>query len=215
MENESDGTWDDEVDPTMTGRPRRPPPSRIPADPYDAECLAAEWMHWAGYHTVGLTGRGSDGGVDVVSREAVAQVKYTNSAVSRPNIQQLHGVASQQEKQSLFFARSGYSRAATEWARQVGMALFVIEAGDISPVNHLAREILDEAIGRAPLHIQRSSRRQITTLALGAAAPGLLFGFVASGNQAFSVTSFAGGAATGALALLMVMAARTLAQRVP
>ncbi len=80
----------------------------------DAEALAEEYMRALGFTDAQRTGSGSDGGVDVESRRAVAQVKDQSSGVGRGVLQQLFGVAQAEGKLPYFFARH-YSTQAVEW----------------------------------------------------------------------------------------------------
>jgi hypothetical protein len=81
-------------------------------------------MKWLGWPDARVTPPGSDGGVDVLGRRVVAQVKARVGLVGRPDIQQLYGVAVHKRCVPLFFALAGYTREATMWADQAGVALF-------------------------------------------------------------------------------------------
>lgn len=171
MENEPDDTWDDENDLDSWDeigfeQPSQvPPPSRLIADPVDAERLAAEWMHWAGFPNVRMTAAGADQGVDVRSDNAVAQVKFQRQPVGRPALQMLTGVAKHERKQALFFSRSGYSRTAHEWARATDIALFeFIGDATVRPVNKASTDIERQALGKLPLPAWRDSAEDVGTL---------------------------------------------------
>lgn len=82
----------------------------------DAELVAAEWMKYWGYTNVAATAVGTDAGIDVVSKEAVAQVKAETSATGRPKVQQHHGVAVSEGKTAIFFALGGFTPAARTYA---------------------------------------------------------------------------------------------------
>ncbi len=101
----------------------------------DYEHAAARFMQRIGFPDAEVTRRGADGGIDIYSLDAVAQVKARNTATSRPEIQQLHGAALAVNKRSLFFSLSGYTAGAIEWAESAGVALFVLEStGNARPV---------------------------------------------------------------------------------
>ncbi|OZE78244.1 hypothetical protein CH305_17040 [Rhodococcus sp. 15-649-2-2] len=75
-----------------------------------------------------LTGRkndgpGADGGIDVDSSTAVAQVKQTRAQVGRPDVQRLYGVACSLNNVALFFSANGYSLDARAWADRYGVEL--------------------------------------------------------------------------------------------
>lgn len=100
------------------------PPPRLIRDARDAEEAARDWMrHW-GFRDAELTGRGSDGGIDVDSGAAVAQVKAEMKPIGRPTVQQLNGIAAAEKKQPIFFSLSRFTPDAEEWANKVGVAWF-------------------------------------------------------------------------------------------
>lgn len=116
--------------------------------PRDAEALARDWMRASGFRDARLTGGGADAGIDVVSRGAVAQVKAHQRPVGRPEIQQLHGVASIENKEGIFFSLSGYTDQAMRWANSAGIALVTFDAaGRITPRNRKASELRRRAEG--------------------------------------------------------------------
>ncbi len=127
--------------------PRTPAPAarqeqRCVKNPRDAERIAAEWVRHFGFTDAKVTPTGPDGGVDVVSRDTVSQVKYWERPVGRPCLQQLHGVASHAQKQALFFSRNGYTDPARRFANQVDMALFILDSrGEVRPFNPAAKDI--------------------------------------------------------------------------
>jgi len=86
--------------------------------------VCCEWMSGNGYRDARLTGPGADGGVDITSRKAIAQVKHHTSAVGLAEIQRLYGIATASGKNALFFSRSGYTKSATAWARTHGIKCF-------------------------------------------------------------------------------------------
>lgn len=89
---------------------------------------------WRGLeHTVakimgGTVRSGShDGGIDVESGRAVAQVKRQRRSVGAPVVQQLHGAAQGEGKDGEFYTTSSYSRDAIAFARRAGVKLFVVD----------------------------------------------------------------------------------------
>jgi hypothetical protein len=121
--------------------------ARTIRSPDDAEQVAAEWMRHFGFDDARCTPAGTDGGVDVRSREAVAQVKAQLTPVGRPELQALYGVARSEGRRPLFFSLMSYTAAALTWADEVGMALFRFDhAGMVEAVN-LAAEGLRAACG--------------------------------------------------------------------
>lgn len=115
-----------------------------PITPRDAEYVAASIMRdHLGFKDARVTTASSDGGVDVRSREAIAQVKHWGSTVGRPAVQQLYGArGADHSKKMIFFCSGGYSRQAIQYADEVGMALFVFDAvGRFRAVNRCARQL--------------------------------------------------------------------------
>lgn len=107
----------------------------------DAEHLCGGIMRDAlGYTDAAVTMRSGDGGLDVVSKGAVAQVKYQSAPVGRPAIQNLAGAAmTSPGKERLFFSFSRYTQGAIAYANQVGIALFVYDTqGGFVGVNGIA-----------------------------------------------------------------------------
>jgi hypothetical protein len=109
--------------------------------PGDAEEAAALFMVSLGYSDARRTQASRDGGIDVESSVAVAQVKTHMIPIGRPALQQLHGVAVAAGKKALFFSLMSYTKDAIRWADGVGMALFRFDfAGVPEPINSYARQ---------------------------------------------------------------------------
>lgn len=90
----------------------------------DAEALAAWHMRALGFDDAAVTGGGADGGLDVVAEDAAAQVKhYSDTNIGSPAVQQARGAAHGRQW-TLFYALSGYTKAALEYADQAKVALF-------------------------------------------------------------------------------------------
>ena len=122
--------------------------ARTIRSPDDAEQVAAEWMRHLGFEDARCTAAGTDGGVDVRSREAVAQVKAQLTPVGRPELQALYGVARSEGRRPLFFSLMSYTAAAMAWADEVQMALFRFDhAGAVEAVNLAAERLLVAAGG--------------------------------------------------------------------
>lgn len=118
-----------------------------------AEELAAEHMRQLGFTDARRTPPGIDGGIDVASTAAVAQVKHQASPVGGPVVQQLRGAAHGVEH-ALFYASGGFTSAAVGIADSTVVALFEFTAtNEVWAVNEAATRLL-------PMHegIERSSR---------------------------------------------------------
>jgi hypothetical protein len=120
------------------------PSPRFIKTPQDAEGLAADWMRYFGFVDARAnTTHSADGGIDVRSSEAVAQVKMHGRKASRPDLQRLTAAASAEQRRPLFFSQAGFARPAADWAAEQGVALFEFDyAGGIEPINDLARGIM-------------------------------------------------------------------------
>jgi hypothetical protein len=118
------------------------PSARLIRNAFEAEQVAAEWMTFFGFGRARVTGSGTDGGLDVIADTGVAQVKMEALPAGRPAVQQLHGAAVVETKQSVFFAAAGFTDAAVDWADRAGVALFSFDLqGEPRPVNHAARRL--------------------------------------------------------------------------
>jgi hypothetical protein len=105
--------------------------------------------HQLGFEDARLTTSGTDGGIDVASEGAAAQVKHYMQPVGAPEVQQLRGAAHGSEN-SLFYALSGYTPAAEEYANLAGVALFVYDVyGEVRAENGSARDLLESAPQRS------------------------------------------------------------------
>ena len=118
-----------------------------------AEFLARNWMRHLGASEAVVTPERRDGGVDVVSREFVAQVKHLRAEqVGVAVVRQLHGVATADGRRALFFSSSGYTRDTLAFARENDIALFVVryQEGRLVPHGALAQQYL--TTGLRPVH---------------------------------------------------------------
>jgi len=121
--------------PVSLPQPERPA-ARLIRTPQDAEQAACLWMQWFGFKDAKVTPAGADGGIDVESEGAVAQVKLEGVPTGRPKIQALFGIASQKGVLGMFFSLSGYSQHALDFASEVEMPLFTFNLqGEPEPAN--------------------------------------------------------------------------------
>lgn len=120
----------------------RPEPIQI-SDWEIAEGNAARWMRFWGYADAHVTGGGADGGLDVTSSAAIAQVKFKASMTGGPDLQRLAGAGySHRGKTLIFFTGSGYTPQAIEFADVAKIALFTYRLdGAVSAVNRSATQI--------------------------------------------------------------------------
>ena len=109
--------------PPLGERPR----PRASCTDREAEFLARDWMLYLGAGGSKVSSATRDGGMDVISKHFVAEVKHHASPVPPAMVRQIFGAAVAEQKQALFFALSGYSTAAIEFAERTGVALFVYD----------------------------------------------------------------------------------------
>ena len=105
----------------------------------DAEREARNWMAANGFRDATVTRAGADGGVDIRSRKAVAQVKYWSKPCGIRDVQRIAGVAAAEGKRALVFSRRGFTKAASEWGEEAGVALFRVDP--VTELNRHAKQI--------------------------------------------------------------------------
>lgn len=133
-----------------------------PITPREAEYVAAGIMRdHLGFKDAAVTTASGDGGVDVVAKQAVAQVKHWGSQVGRPAIQQLYGArGADHSKKMVFFCSGGYSRQAIAYANEVGVALFTFDAaGSYGVINELA-EVLVAEVRKQDKAVRKQAKRE-------------------------------------------------------
>jgi hypothetical protein len=129
------------------------------ADWRDAEELAAwfmrETLSMDGART---TGSGNDEGIDVVSEMGVAQVKHLAEPIGGPVVQSALG-AGHGSPVVLFFALSGFTRQALDFAHRTGVALFTYDIyGSVSAINAPARTLISVANQPAGNHVSQMTK---------------------------------------------------------
>ena len=131
----------------MTRPPGAPRPREV-GTWQAAETNAVDWLRWLGHPDASLTGPGSDGGVDVVASDALAQVKWIGRAVGSGPLRELFGARANGRQSLYFFANAGYSAPAHRYSDEVDIATFTYSTttGAIAPTNGLARLIYGRAV---------------------------------------------------------------------
>lgn len=109
----------------------------------DAEVLAAEHMRKRlGFRDAHVSVSGADGGIDVVSKKAIAQVKFHAGKTGAPDIQRLAGVAAGRRVKRLFFSSAGYTPRAVEAANASKVAIFLYDVtGKVTALNKVATKM--------------------------------------------------------------------------
>ncbi|MGG7570901.1 restriction endonuclease [Streptomyces sirii] len=117
-------------------------------------------MHALGFTDAQVTGAGADGGVDVIARDAIAQVKYYSQPIGVGPVRELRGVADSHHH-LLFYASGGYTASARQFADEKEVALFSIqELGHITPLNAAAARFSDRPAPTAGRSRTRPGRGQ-------------------------------------------------------
>lgn len=118
--------------------------------PREAEELAAQWMRSLGVADAHVTRYIGDGGIDVESRQFIAQVKHHSTPVGAGAVRELSGVASvdPQRRRALFFSTAGYQPSAVEFADRTLVALFhmIPATGDLRARNDIAANLLQHGL---------------------------------------------------------------------
>lgn len=112
-------------------------------DAHTAELNAAEQVKLWGFTDAVATAGGADGGLDVCSSRALAQVKWKNGVTGRPDVQNLYGARGTGIQQLFFFSAAGYSQQAITYADEVGVLLMTYDPlGAVEGVNQVAKQFL-------------------------------------------------------------------------
>ena len=139
------------------------------ADWQSAELAAVVHMKSIGFIDATLTKSGADGGIDVESSEAAAQVKFYANPVGRPDIQRLRGAA-HTYRLALFYSTGGYTSEAVEYADQAQVALFHMDAFGRVEIVSSSAAMLTESTGvqerRNKLEALKAERYRFAELAL-------------------------------------------------
>lgn len=139
-------------------------------------------MRYWGFVDASVTGGSADGGIDIISIGALAQVKFEAHQVGRPTLQRLVGASRRSDRLLLFFSGAGYAAPAIEYAEEMEIALFKFDLlGRMAPANGIAQFVLrkfeeirqqEEAAMQAAQ--QALARQQVTTGTAG--GPSLVIG---------------------------------------
>lgn len=124
---------------------KRGPDVVLDCSPRQAEYLAALWMRHLGEIDAHVSQPTRDGGIDVESKNFVAEVKHHAKPVGPGPIRSIYGVATAAGKLGVVFSRNGYTTSAVEFANRAGVVLFEYnsDAGTlrgITAVSQRARE---------------------------------------------------------------------------
>lgn len=113
-----------------------------------AEALCAAWMRHLGALDAQETRASADGGIDILSTRYIAQVKNYSGSVGTPEVQQLAGIASVDNRAALFFTSGSYTFEAISFGNKAGIPLLVYSAekGTLSASNKLGQEVLEDGL---------------------------------------------------------------------
>lgn len=127
LERQSSGNSISEETPKpFSGTVPKPPAPLLHVDPTSFEEYCAQWSIYLGYQDAKATRAVKDGGFDIVASRMIAQCKLQELPVGVRPIRELHGVATLQGKQAIFFSLNGYSRDAVIEAGQFKMQLWTV-----------------------------------------------------------------------------------------
>ena len=111
-----------------------------------AEAAAVVHMRAIGFTDAQATSAGTDGGIDALSSDAAAQVKFYANPVGRPDIQRLRGAA-HEYRIGLFYSTGSYTKEAVSYASEAGVALFLMDPyGQCAPVTELAALLVEPGL---------------------------------------------------------------------
>lgn len=110
----------------------------------ESEAYCCLVMHHWGYMDAETTRYTQDGGVDIFSKDFVAQCKHVAGTVGAPDVQRIFGIAASKGKQALIFSAGSFSKAALKSADEAGVGAVVISEvnGTVRPQNAVAEEII-------------------------------------------------------------------------
>lgn len=125
--------------------------------PHQAELNAQDQMRSWGFADAVATTGGSDGGVDVRSARALAQVKWKGGVTGRPDVQNLVGARGNGTQQLFFFSASGYSQQAITYADEMQVLLMTYDPlGEVKGVNQAAKTFL-AGVSKAPATVEATT----------------------------------------------------------
>jgi hypothetical protein len=102
-------------------RPLIPPAGLTPKE---AETYVSQMLNFYGLAGTKVTRYSRDGGIDVESDKGVFQVKHQTAPVGVGVIREILGVAASKGKRAGVFAKTGFTKEATEFAERNGIVLF-------------------------------------------------------------------------------------------
>ena len=117
-----------------------------------------------GFPDAVATNGGSDGGIDVRSSRALAQVKWKGGATGRPDIQNLVGARGNGTQQLIFFSASGYSQQAIAYANEMNVLLMTYDPlGEVEGVNQAAKTFL-AGVSKVPASVEAPSDWKLVSI---------------------------------------------------
>lgn len=103
------------------------------------------------FSNVRVSAPGADNGIDVWSREGIAQVKWYTTPVGIAEVQRLRGTVSGTQWAVFYASIYGFTKAAKEAATSGNVALFcIVTDGAVAPMNHVAESLLRMRLNLPP-----------------------------------------------------------------
>lgn len=115
--------WTEELKGKWKPLAAKPGPPLMTITPREAEEHCRQVMLFYGAEGAETTQYSQDGGVDVVSKHFVAQVKHQEAPVGVKVVRETFGVASQEGKLGIVFGKTGFTNDAISFATQNGILL--------------------------------------------------------------------------------------------
>lgn len=147
-ESDNPNDWAESIENRWLPIGPKPSPYASELTPSQAEEYVQAWMLFLGASGARVTQYSQDGGIDVECDNWVAQVKHYTSPVSVQPVREIFGVATSISKRAIFFALTGFTKDAKNFADENQIPLFQYDPviGQLIPWNYSASLILENGI---------------------------------------------------------------------
>ena len=126
---------------------KRPEPQPYGVSNEGAEHYVASWFEYLGQFDVSITTFSGDGGIDVLSRDYVCQVKnYRSGPVTVSEVRDLFGTAVSEGRKAVLFTSSSVTQQGIEFAdkNQVALVRFLPQEGKLDAINMHGIDFLND-----------------------------------------------------------------------
>lgn len=121
--NKSLAKWTEELAGKWKPLATRPNPPLMTITPREAEVHCCQVMLFYGAEGAQVTQYSQDGGIDVVAKNFIAQVKHQEAPVGVKVVRETFGVAEQEGKVGIVFGKNGFTNDGITFATQNGILL--------------------------------------------------------------------------------------------